>query len=267
MRLVSVTVTNYRSITRAHKIALVDSTVLVGPNNEGKSNFLKALVIAMEVLTSATQIKIHGQFYTTRYMSGSNYKWKNDFPISLQTKQPAGKSTFQLEFELSTHEIDEFKEETQSKLNGTLPIRIEIGPDNNPVITVRKKGPGGAALTKKSADIGYFLAKRVQFQYIPAVRTASSAQQVVDRMIDKELRTLEESQEYKEAIQKITDLQKPVLSKISSNMQTTMVDFLPSIKSVRVEIESEQRSRALRRTKMYVDDGTPTLLEHKEFKA
>ncbi|HYD82192.1 MAG TPA: AAA family ATPase [Paucimonas sp.] len=52
MRLVSFSVTNFRSITDAHKIPISDSTVLIGRNNEGKSNLLRALSIAMKALTA-----------------------------------------------------------------------------------------------------------------------------------------------------------------------------------------------------------------------
>ena len=47
MQLVSFSVTNYRSITAAYKLSVRQSTVLIGPNNEGKSNVLRALVTAL----------------------------------------------------------------------------------------------------------------------------------------------------------------------------------------------------------------------------
>lgn len=40
MRLVSFSVRRFRSITEAYKLPLGDYSVLVGPNNEGKSNIL-----------------------------------------------------------------------------------------------------------------------------------------------------------------------------------------------------------------------------------
>jgi AAA15 family ATPase/GTPase len=43
MKLKSFTVERYRSITKAKKIRLGRVTVLVGPNNEGKSNLLRSL--------------------------------------------------------------------------------------------------------------------------------------------------------------------------------------------------------------------------------
>ena len=50
MKLVSFSVTNYRSITKAHKIAIGQYTVLLGKNNEGKSNISNALNCAMNIL-------------------------------------------------------------------------------------------------------------------------------------------------------------------------------------------------------------------------
>ena len=50
MQIVSFSVTNYRSITACSRIALHDLTVLVGKNNEGKSNFLRALNVAMSAI-------------------------------------------------------------------------------------------------------------------------------------------------------------------------------------------------------------------------
>ena len=41
MRLVSFSVTNYRSITKAYKLPIRQATILIGPNNEGKSNILR----------------------------------------------------------------------------------------------------------------------------------------------------------------------------------------------------------------------------------
>lgn len=50
MKLVEFSVKNYRSITDAHRIVLQNKTVLVGKNNEGKSNLLTALNTAMKAM-------------------------------------------------------------------------------------------------------------------------------------------------------------------------------------------------------------------------
>ena len=50
MKVVSFTVKNYRSIVEAHKIVLNDYNVLLGKNNEGKSNILRALSVCMNCI-------------------------------------------------------------------------------------------------------------------------------------------------------------------------------------------------------------------------
>jgi len=50
MRLDAFTITRYRSINRAQRVPVGSFTVLVGPNNEGKSNILRALGAAFAAL-------------------------------------------------------------------------------------------------------------------------------------------------------------------------------------------------------------------------
>jgi hypothetical protein len=266
MKLVSFSVQNYRSIAKANRIEVGRSTVLVGPNNEGKSNVLRALVTAMQVLrTGSRHVIAKGVRLLLPFsLRGSRpYDWEEDFPINLQSTRPDGVSTFSLEFELDDDEIEAFRSEVHSNLNGTLPIQLELGR-NSVTFTVPKKGPGGRKLSEKASLIANFVAQRIEFEYIPAIRTAESSERVVNSLVGKELASLEELPEYKEAMTKIKELQQPVLDKLSESVQSTMVGFLPAIRSVRFEIAEEQRALALRRSsRIIVDDGTPTDLEHK----
>ena len=52
MRLEKLTIKNFRSITRASSVSFSNMTVLLGANNEGKSNVLRALVLLVPFLTS-----------------------------------------------------------------------------------------------------------------------------------------------------------------------------------------------------------------------
>lgn len=51
MKLIAFSAKNYRSISTAYKLPPTDYTVIVGPNNEGKSNILKGLGLALTLLT------------------------------------------------------------------------------------------------------------------------------------------------------------------------------------------------------------------------
>ncbi len=76
MKLLSFSITNFRSITNAHKVILHDYSILVGKNNEGKSNILKALNIAIKILQRRrTRARPRDENY---------YSEERDFPVSLQ---------------------------------------------------------------------------------------------------------------------------------------------------------------------------------------
>src|SRR5689334_20571469 len=193
MQLVSFSVTNYRSITTAYKLPIGQSTVLIGPNNEGKSNILRALVTALGVLSNLSRIRImQGRFRYAFSYEGA-YNWKKDYPVTLQDKNPNGESIFNIEFELTDNEIDEFVNEVKSTLNGTLPIQLTLG-QKDPGFHVLKRGPGAAALTKKAEAIARFVAKRIDINHIQAVRTASSAHRVVEEIVEKQLSAIEGDQ-------------------------------------------------------------------------
>jgi putative ATP-dependent endonuclease of the OLD family len=263
MKLASFSVQNYRSITKAYKIPLEDMTVLIGPNNEGKSNVVRALVTALQVLEALARMPPPYRDRIVGVGRFTDYEWERDFPVRLQESKPAGESVFGLEFELSQDERKEFRSEVRSKLTGTLPIQIALGPDRAASFKVVKKGPGGPALSKKPGLIGRFIARRLDLEYIPAVRTAGRAQQVVDDLVARALVQAEGDPAYRNALDAIAEIQAPLLAKISTTIKDTLSVFLPDVEDVAVQIPQEQRSRALRSCQIIVNDGAPTLLQNK----
>lgn len=264
MKLVSFSVTNYRSITTASKLPIRQSTVLIGPNNEGKSNILRAMVTALEVLRGLGNIRImRGRLRHSGYLMKDTYEWSKDYPITLQKKTPNGESVFDLEFTLTADEIEQFSAEVKSNLNGTLLTRLTLGK-GEPGFRVLKRGPGAAALTKKAEAVAQFVAKRIDINYIPAVRTAQSAHRIVDEIVEKELSVVEQDESFEKALEQVAKVQAPILEKISRGIEETLREFLPKIKKVQVTISEEERYRALRRScQITIDDGTPTLLARK----
>ena len=90
MRLVSFTALKYRSIKTAHKIKIGARTILVGPNNEGESNLIRALVTAMQVLTAVRAQPPWVKPRPTRLpFYRSPYEWERDYPIELQLETSA----------------------------------------------------------------------------------------------------------------------------------------------------------------------------------
>lgn len=266
MELVNFSVKNYRSITTAHKVSVSDLTVLIGKNNEGKSNLLKALDVAMTALERhAFDAKHNSRLIGPATRRNDRiFQWERDYPITLQSANRKPATEIRLEFSLSDDEVIEFKKEIKSNLNGTLPISITIKENNRPAIKVIKRGLGSTTLNSKSREIAEFIGDRISFNYIPAVRTEQEAILVVDRMLSQQLSVLEEQPEYIEALDRISKLQQSLLEKLSENIKAPLTEFLPGIKNVSIEIPEEVRRTSLRRNfDIIIDDGSPTSLSYK----
>jgi len=259
VQLVNFSATNYRSITAAHRVTFSNVTVLIGKNNEGKSNLLHALEAAMFLLQR------HALSETRKFRNDTNvYVWKRDFPIQLQNRRSVNQTILKLEFLLDDAECLEFKQEIGASLNGLLPLEIKVGKDQEPQIRVVKSGKGTKGLTSKSAAIAQFVAHRIHFNYIPAVRTDSSTIELISEMLSEELRALEKDNAYLQALTTIAALQQPILDELATKVHGPLKEFLPSIKSVKIEISESSRRFSLRRdVSVVIDDGTPTNLEFK----
>lgn len=263
MDLVSFSVSNYRSITTAYRLPIRRPTVLIGPNNEGKSNVLRALVASLQFLAMLGGVRLRQDRITSIVRSRDIFDWQRDFPVSLQTKKPDGETVLNLEFRLTEPEIEEFRKEVKSSLNGTLPIQLRFAVGETR-LAVMKQGKGGVALTGKAQLVARFVARHINIAYIPAVRTASAATEIVADLVDQELAIIESQPEYKAALTALAELQRPVLSQIGASIKGTLHEFLPNVKGVSVEISEVARYRALRRSvEIVIDDGTATSLDRK----
>lgn len=262
MQLVNFSVSNYRSITAAHRITFSNVTVLIGKNNEGKSNLLRALQASMNLLTRHSLPELRRS--RVSYNEDEPYVWKRDFPIQFQERKTSTHTTLKLEFLLDDSEISEFRSEIGSNLNGSLPLEIKIGKDHVPTIRLVKSGKGTKILNQKSAAVAKFIASRIHFNYIPAIRTDSAAIDLIGNMLSQELRALEKDSAYLQALDTIANLQKPILAELAERVQGPLKEFLPSINAVKIEISDSSRRFALRRDiSVIVDDGTATSIEHK----
>lgn len=264
MQLTSFSVRKYRSIISAEKLPLGNLTVLIGPNNEGKSNILRALVVGMRLLRQARAIGVvRGQYRLRSSGFESDYLWERDYPVSLRDTEPEGDSVFDFEFALDDAEIADFFREVQSNLNGVLPIRLSINP-KRVLFQVRKRGPGAQALTAKRDEIASYLSARLDLDYVPAVRTADQAMNVVRDLVESQLAAVEGDPRYQAALAEIEALQQPVFEELSASLGDTLRDFLPNVANVEVDVTREARTMALRREyRVLVDDGTSTDLRQK----
>ena len=262
MKLISFSVRNYRSIITASKLPIGDMTILVGPNNQGKSNILQALVTALRIVTGArTYRRARAYRYDVRDMG---FIWERDFPVQLQEEDTKARSEFTLEFELSDSERGEFKQFVGSSLSTNLRLKLKLGPASEADFEVTIQGPAKKSLSKKRREIAGFVKEHLEFAYIPAVRTSDITIRIVEQMLSRALSSVATTPEYQKLLEGIRELQKPVLEDLEESLRETFADFLPQVQSVELAVESPLSRYALRRScRILVDDGTKTDLELK----
>lgn len=269
MRLAAITISDFRSITRTDRMVVGNSLTLIGPNNEGKSNIVLAVVTALRLLQEATRERSLNRdllgisrflpFYAPR--REKTYDWERDYPVGKQDNAK-GQSKFLLEFELSEDERIKFRSAIGSQINGTLPVEIKVG-QNSPEFVIKKQGRGGKSLSTKALPIARFIGTHLRLTYIPAIRSASDAQRVVDRVIESALTTAEKNEDFAAALETIQKAQYSAIQGIEKELHRALKHFLPNIKSIKVDVSAESRSRALRSADIIVNDGIATPLSRK----
>lgn len=263
MKLSSFSVINYRSITNARKIKTNSMTVLVGKNNEGKSNILRALTLAMDIMKMYSSAPRSLRLSTNYMVSRNRYIWERDYPLSLQGQSPNGFSSIELDFELNGSDISTIRSLTGIRLSGHVPVRISINHSTTK-IDIPKRGTAAFSDTENKLKIIEYVCSKIDFNFIPAVRTEHDALRVVESLIEKQLSTLESNPEYIEATHKIDHLQQDVLNRISAQLIAPLQEFLPSVRDVQIHLLKDQRRSAFRRSAdVVIDDGTPTPLQQK----
>ena len=261
MKLSSISVSYFRSITEAYKISMSNMVVLIGKNNEGKTNIIKAIILAMSILEDVATLS------RRRIISHKLYDWKEDFPISLQkSNKIKNKLTkIRLDFSMSEDESDTLSEIIESRINNEISIYIEINNKNEYSITVPKKGKNAKAITSKIVLISKFICESFDFQYIPAIRSEQDAYHVIYELVNEEITNIED-QTYRDSLEYIEKKRAEQLELLAKRIKAPLKSFLPAIKDIKIYFKDYPRYSRFynpRNLNIEIDDGVLTSLNNK----
>ena len=193
----------------------------------------------------------------------SQYLWSRDYPLSLQEKNPTGSSSVDFNFELDDRDIVAIRELTGIRLSGYIPVRVSTN-GTTAKIDIPKRGTAAFSDVENKKKIIEYVCFKIDFNFIPAVRTETDALRVIDILIARALTRLDENPEYIEASRKIEQLRQEVLNNIANHISSPLKNYLPSLKSVHIHICNEGRRRSTKyNTEIIIDDGTPTPIQQK----
>lgn len=276
MRLTEVSVQNYRSITAQTRFSIEDLTALVGPNNEGKSNLLRAVALGMELIqrwsTAPDNIAKAGEVEgpaamsllrsrrPTRFGPTSGYRWSEDFPLDKQATKGARPTTVRLRFRLTDAEIKEFATSTGITSNGELPIELSLGR-LSASFGVVKPGPGAATHRAKAKQIAQFISSRLTFVSVPAIRTGDQALALVNDLARMRMQHLLASDEYQALTDELNSLRQKAVARVGRDLTESVRRYLPSITSIDIQTTDVQRANTVE--ELIINDGTSTSIESK----
>ena len=262
MRIESFQVNYFRSIAKSEPIILNQKTVIVGKNNEGKSNYLKAFNIALSILLDPRRAEI--AVYRRRVLRDDiMFNWERDYPVNLQNKKRQPKTSFILVFDLTKEDIELFKEKVNN-ISDKLIVEIQISKSEFEILCFYIRKNKKVRIKEKEAVCG-LISDGINFTYIPAIRTEKASLNIIDDLISQKLDILKENKEYLEAQQIIKEMQDKLLNDLSIELSEKIRPFVPDIKSVQLSTLYEARHQYGGRSdfKFIVNDGNPTEISYK----
>jgi putative ATP-dependent endonuclease of OLD family len=266
MKLKSFYVKNYRSLVEANLKDLNNFCAIVGPNNTGKSNLLRAIMTALSIALNGDFKAVRRRNQFSYLYAGKDFDWTRDIPKSALNDTNAS-TVFKLTFDFSEADKTEFYDKFKIRLSKSLQMKFELyknSTEYNIVMPGRAKAPMNARME----EIGLFVREKLDYQYIPCVRTTELTSNYFQHMIEREFDRLYENEEYVGHINRIKQLQEPLLQELEHKMLEMLKTFVPNIMNVKipndiVENNTNTKYYPVHRFPIQINDGNETTLEEK----
>ncbi|MFF8727255.1 ATP-dependent endonuclease [Streptomyces sp. NPDC015171] len=241
-------------------------TVVVGPNNEGKSNLLRAFALGGRIL-ERIPISTSGEFMeSSRSRLTDFYNWYDDYPKSLQG-EPDGVTTIDYwlageESSTSTENdgLDHTRFYKPPTWRGELQIRVTLQGRRGSV----KVQSGSPSAALDGLAMRRLFQRYIQVEYIAAARTADDATRVIRDLVARDFQRVLRRAEYRDLTLRLTEALSRSLEPVSEALSSTMKSFLPEVESARIEFSPDDFLSGIVDTlRVMVDDGVETDLRDK----
>ena len=267
MKINNLTVENFRSITKANQLPISDLTILMGKNNEGKSNLLKALVIGLNQISSRGLGYGRQIPYRRSQDAGMiRYNFERDFPLNVP-KTENSESRIIIDFKMTDVEKQQLKRITGTLWKENLRIGFVYHGDTRLRVLILDTAKSSQKSTAKifalRNNIFAWVAEKIEVSYIPAIRDSEKTIDIVNDMIAERLSVLEYDKKYKSLMLKLAKLQKPILDPMSESLTKGVSNFLPDVKKIRLDSKKMLQRFYRMPVDVEVDDGISTSLEFK----
>ena len=239
-------------------------TVIVGQNNVGKSNLLRALDIFFHFPFAAVYVGNH--FISFRDLVGRGpryeYNFDRDYPVKLQSSKGSRSTVLEIKFCPIDADYTKFKLDEKFRKFKEIDIKqtVKIVDKNVDRITFSSK-------MLNEADLLIFvkwLFQSTDFVYIPPTRGHVASDKLLRTFSRRIFVALRGSHKVKKSLQELAQKAKQQLTQAEQSIQERMVRYLPDLVSIKLELdEFPEVDELMKVAEARLDDGTPTLLANK----
>lgn len=274
MRIQNISIENYRSIKKCN-VFLNDKLILLGKNNEGKSNVLKAIQLISNIMKHYSidhpiKVDLRNKLRLNfRAYRAIDFDYLRDMHVSIiQAKRSVKSTKISINIRLDPHETIELNNlfSSTTKSDGNLKVEINFYKDETFQIDVKIKDDGNRVyLNDNIRKTLLYISNNFYVNSIPSIRTSDSAMIIVKELIFQEIADLENNEEYKTSLGEIIRLQEEKMDLISDKIKEKLVRYIPSVQDMKI-VSSRQQQRMRAFTNSYdiiIDDGVETKLDDK----
>ena len=200
MKLLNISITNYRAIKRTQEFNFGNHFVLIGSDVELKSTVLSGIETALSCLASCNM-----------------YVWDVDFPSSLKGRKTEEETKFHLELKLDAADEAELKSLTNLAFKDKLVFDISINNNNIPSITVSKDGKTSPTLNNKLPRIQTYVSENIPCIYVSSFDN-DSINEGIDKVVELNMKKALTSDEYSKALETVKSLAQNAFDEISKSV-------------------------------------------------
>jgi putative ATP-dependent endonuclease of OLD family len=255
VELESLRIHKYRSILGPTVVDLEGLTVLIGPNNPRKSNILQAIRLGMETIALAQgRLRLNADsglaemphaprsrsaFWRSRlaHQAGSRYDWLRDFPAQFRDNgRVKPESVLRFNFSLDEYERTEFWRRTRTRNNGALSVEITFTEDG--IYFDFPKSGGSSSYRKAGRAICSFIEDHFTFLYVPAIRTADQAVEVISELITDRLASLAKDDEYVGLVSRLDALHQEHARELSQSIGERLDVYMQGRSDLSIQMQT-----------------------------
>jgi len=279
MKLAKFTVEKYRSILSKSELTIGDYTAILGPNNQGKSNLLRGLNVALRAIKQLVEIFSfrHNRVVQKRVLARvmkDIYDWEVDYPIQRRHDKRVKDDSKRLSKFALHFVLDDFDHNILSRIYGVkdhysdITIRMSFGKEIiETSVSAQRSGSKSRSMSGlKEQSVLRYIAGSMSLCYIDAERTAKTARQSIATLIELPIEKQLETDEYRQFLRSLHEKRQKVLSSISQNLTKSLCEFLPAIETAQIQTDTiglYRRSFLPRSVDILIDDGVETSLQQK----